>query len=136
MGAYFDAAAEAVEEALAAHDDPSDALVAAFAAQVGDAAEGMMQSPHAEELLSAKQGAIAKVLTDGHGRLVSAYEAWLSRSVAAGTVDAEAVGPDPRQTAVALVAALGGLKAGSVDLEGYRKARDRLGRLLGRGLAA
>jgi AcrR family transcriptional regulator len=135
VAAYLDAAADAVEAALAAHDDPADALIAAFAAQVGDAAEAMMQSPHAEELLSAKQGAVAEVQAEGHARLVSVYAAWLARSVAAGRIHAAAVGPDTRAAAVMLMAALDGLKAAPFDLGGYRNARVRLARLLGRGLA-
>jgi AcrR family transcriptional regulator len=135
MRAYFDAAADAVDEALAAHDDPSDALIAAFAAQVGDAAEGMMQSPHAEELLSVKQGTMAAVREKGHGRLVSVYASWLARSVASGTADAAVVGPDTSETAIALVAALDGLKSAPFDLGRYRRARDRLARILGLGLS-
>jgi AcrR family transcriptional regulator len=99
MGAYFDAAAEAVDEALAAHDDPSDALIAAFAAQVGDAAEGMMQSPHAEELLSAKQGTIAAVREKATGGSSRSMPGCPARCAGSGRCrrrepDAAVVGPD------------------------------------------
>jgi AcrR family transcriptional regulator len=135
MRAYFDAAADAVDEALAAHDDPSDALIAAFAAQVGDAAEGMMQSPHAEELLSVKQGRWPRC-----GRKATGVS---SRSMPRGLrgpwrreqPDAAVVGPDTSETAIALVAALDGLKSAPFDLGRYRRARDRLARILGLGLS-
>ena len=136
IAAYFDAATVAVTEALAAHADPSEALAAAFAAQVGDAAEGMLQSPHAEELLSAKHGAALTVLADGHERLVTAYADWLQRAADAGAIRLDAVQPDPRETAVTLIAALDGLKSAPLDLAGYRRARTRLGRVLGRGLSS
>ncbi len=134
MGAYFAAASAAVEEALAAHDDPVDALQAAFAAQVGDAAEGILQSPHAEELLMAKQGSVASIHAQGYERLVDVYARWVQRCVAAGTVDEKAVAPDPRETATTLIAALDGLKSAPFDLVAYRRARVRLAGLLGRGL--
>jgi AcrR family transcriptional regulator len=133
MGAYFATAAEAVAEALAAHADPSEALAAAFRAQVGDAAEGMLHSPHAEELLSAKQGAIGATQAEGYEGLVTIYADWLDRAADAGRV--RPLGSDAREVAATLIAALDGLKSAPLDLAGYRLARDRLARMLGRGLS-
>jgi AcrR family transcriptional regulator len=75
MRAYFDAAADAVDEALAAHDDPSDALIGGLPRlRSATRPKGMMHSPHAEELLSAKQGAIgATRCGERYEGLVSVY---------------------------------------------------------------
>jgi AcrR family transcriptional regulator len=134
MEAYFAAAAEAVAEALAAHDDPVEALTAAFEAQMGDAAEAMLRSPHADELLSAKHGAPREIAQEGYARLAEVYGDWLARALASGRVSGDAVGQDTRETAGAMLAALDGLKQAGLDWEGYLAARDRLARMFGRAL--
>ncbi len=132
MEAYFAAAAEAVSEALARHDDPGDALAAAFEAQMGDAAEMMMQSPHADELLSAKHGAARDTVKTGYARLAEVYGDWLAGELMAGRASPDAVGPRPHDTAAAMLAALDGLKQAGLDWPDYLEARARLARLFGR----
>jgi AcrR family transcriptional regulator len=134
MEAYFDAAAEAVREALGAHDDPAEALAAAFEAQMGDAAEMMLRSPHADELLSAKQGPAREIVKRGYARLSEVYGEWLAREGAQGRIASEAAGDDARATAAAMLASLDGLKQAGLDWQAYLDARARLARLFGRAL--
>ncbi|MCU4653663.1 TetR/AcrR family transcriptional regulator [Roseibacterium sp. SDUM158016] len=134
MEAYFAAAAEAVAEALASHDDPVEAIAAGFAAQMGDAAEMMMQSPHADELLSAKHGAGRDIVSRGQARLVQVYGDWLAGELMAGRVAVDAVGAHPHETAAAMLAAFDGLKQAGLDWPGLLAARDRLAQLFGRAL--
>ncbi|MGP1358553.1 TetR/AcrR family transcriptional regulator [Roseicyclus sp.] len=134
MEAYFAAAADAVAEALARQGDPVEALTAAFEAQMGDAAEMMHRSPHADELLSAKHGIARDLMADGYARLARVYGDWLVAGLAAGRIAPEAVGPDPQAAARAMLAALDGLKQAGLDWEDYLEARDRLARMFGRAL--
>ncbi|MDG4649950.1 helix-turn-helix domain containing protein [Roseibacterium sp. SDUM158017] len=136
MEAYFAAAADAVGEALAAHGDPARAIAAAFEAQMGDAAEMLLQSPHSDELLSAKTGAARDVVRAGYARLADVYGDWLAGAVVSGQVSADAVGSDPRATASAMLAALDGLKQAGLDWPSYLAARGRLARLFGRAFRA
>lgn len=134
MAGYFDAAAAAASEALAKHADPVDALLAAFAAQTGDAAERMMDSPHADELLSTHLAAPRDAVTDGHMRLVAVYADWLDRGVRSGRLSRAGVGDDPGAAAAAMLAAVAGLKQAGLRGAGHTAARDRLAVLFGRGL--
>lgn len=134
MQSYFQAAAAAAAEALAAHDDPADALRAAFEAQTGDAASDMMRSPHADELLSIKHAAAREVVGRGQARLAQVYADWLASGLVSGTISPLAVAGDPRETAGAILAALDGLKHEGLSWDAYLAARDRLAVLMGRGL--
>jgi len=134
MEAYYAAAAEAVAETLAAHDDPVAALRAAFAAQSGDAAERMMDSPHAEELFSAKMAGAGDVTRAGEANLAKAYATWLQDGVAAGQLSATSVGPDATLTAAAMLASVLGLKQAGLGAAGYVAARDRLAVMFGTSL--
>ncbi|GAA5065724.1 TetR/AcrR family transcriptional regulator [Roseibacterium beibuensis] len=134
MEACFTAASEAVADTLAQHDDPVEALTAAFAVQVGDAAEAMMRSPHAEELLSHKRGAAADIVAAGMRRLADVYGVWLASSVMAGRIAPEAIDGNPHRTATTILSALDGLKHEGLAWADYLDARDRLALLFGRAL--
>jgi AcrR family transcriptional regulator len=134
MAGYFEAAADAASEALALHDDPVDALQAGFAAQSGDAAERMMDSPHAEEMLATKLAAARDAVVAGETRLVAVYAEWLDHGVMADRLSRDAVGDDPAMTAAAMLAAVMGLKQAGLRGAGYTAARDRLAHLFGQGL--
>ncbi len=134
MVAYYDAAVDAVTEALAAHTDPVAALSAAFEAQVGDAAERMMDSPHGAELLAAKHSDMQALTLEGEARLAAVYGSWLSEGQTAGRLASEAVGEDPTETGATMVMAVYGLKTPATDLATYRARRARLAALFGRAL--
>jgi AcrR family transcriptional regulator len=136
MQGYYQAATSVVADTLAMHDDPVEALCAAFAAQVGDAAERMMDSPHAEELLSAKMVGAVEITRAGEARLAAAYAAWLRDGVARGRLSRDAVGPDPEVTAAVMLASVLGLKQAGLNGAGYAAARDRLAVMFGTGLRA
>ena len=134
MKAYFTAAAAAAEEALASHADPARALTAAFEAQMGDAGEALMKSPHADELLSHKNAIAAEVIRDGTEALVRVYAQWLERGVASGLVDPAAVAGSAERMARVMLAALDGTKAGGFDWDGYVAARRHLARIFARAI--
>ncbi len=134
MTAYFEAAAAAVAEALAAHDDPARALSAAFEAQIGDAAEGMMRSPHAAELLSDKQGQ-AEILKRGVDRIARVYAAWIDAGVLAGRIAPEAVAGNSLRMAKVMLAGFDGLAGLAGDWPAYVDARRHLARIYARALS-
>ncbi len=134
MVSYFAAAAGVVTDALASDPDPVAALKAAFDAQAGDAAERMMESPHAAEMLEVKHAKSQAVLMQAESKLVAAYADWLAQGVSNGTLSAEAVGDDPVQTATAIITAVFALKRPGVDAAGYAAGRARFAILFGRAL--
>lgn len=136
MLAYFKAAAAAVEEALAAHADPARALSAAFDAQIGDAAEAMMRSPHAEEFFADKHTILADIMADGVGALAHVYARWIDAGVQAGRIAPDAVAGNSLRMARVMLAGFDGLKGLAGDWPAYLDARRHLARIYARALAA
>ncbi len=136
MAAYFKAAAEAVEEALATDPDPARALAAAFDAQIGDAGEGLMRSAHADELLSDKNVKAGQVMEAGLAQLVQVYARWIDAGVLAGRINAEAVAGNAQRLAQVMLAGFDGLKGLRADWGAYTEARRHLARLYARALTA
>ncbi|MEJ6394126.1 helix-turn-helix domain-containing protein [Gymnodinialimonas sp. 2305UL16-5] len=134
MAAYFEASAQAAAEALAREDDPARALSAAFAAQLGDAGEGLMRSPHFEEMMAIKHAVTAEILREGHAKLVQVYAKWLEAGVQTGRIDPAAVAGSAERTARVMLAGLDGMKSGGFDWDGYLAARKHLARIFARSL--
>lgn len=134
MEGYFAAAADVAADALAQADDPVEALKAAFHAQAGDATDRMMDSPHADEMLSAKHGKAHDVMAAGEARLAQVYTDWLSRGAKGGWLSAKAVGDDPAKTGALILNSVFAIKNTGVDAAGYSAARERLAELFGRAL--
>jgi AcrR family transcriptional regulator len=132
MRAYFKAAADAVGEALAAHADPARALTAAFEAQIGDAAEAMMRSAHAAELLAGKHADLA----EGVDMLAHVYARWIDAGVQAGWVKPDAVAGNSLRMARVMLAGFDGLKGLAGDWPAYVDARRHLARIYARALTA
>lgn len=135
MEGYFAAAARAVEEALAASPDPTKALSAAFEAQIGDAAEGLMRSAHAAELLSDTQVKSATIIKDGTQALAQVYARWIDQGVLAGRIAPDAVAGSSLRMAQVMLAGFDGLKGLSGDWSAYVDARRHLARIYARALA-
>ena len=134
MAAYYAAAAEAAGEALAANEDVAKSLIAAFDAQLGDAGERLMCSPHAEEMMSMKHKA-ADVIMEGHRNLALVYARWLEKGVQTGKVDPVAVAGSAERTAQVMLSALDGMKLGSQDWDSYIAARRHLARIFARAIS-
>lgn len=134
MGAYFAAAIEAVEEVLAGEMDVARALDAAFDAQIGDAAEALIRSPHAEELLSDKHAKAGVIVAQGTKALARVYARWLAEGAQTGRISPDIIAGNSERTALVMMAALDGLKGMAQDWPAYLDARKRLARLFGRAL--
>ncbi len=134
MGAYFAAAIEAVEEVLAGQMDAARTLDAAFAAQIGDAAEALIRSPHAEELLSDKHAKAGVIVEQGTMALARVYARWLAEGAQTGRISSDIIAGNSERTALVMMAALDGLKGLAEDWPAYIDARKRLARLFGRAL--
>lgn len=135
MAAYFTAVAQAVEAALAAHNDPARALTAAFEAQIGDAAEAMMRSGHGVELLSDTQTKSAAPLEEGNAKLATVYAHWIDAGVLAGRIAPEAVAGNSLRMAHVMLAGFDGLKSLAPDWSAYMDARRHLARIYARALS-
>lgn len=134
MAGYFQAAAQAVEEALAAEPDPARALTAAFEAQIGDAAEGLMRSAHAGELLSDTHAKSAPIMAEGREAIAKAYARWIDQGVLAGRIAPDAVAGSSMRMAQVMLAGFDGLKHLSGDWPAYVDARRHLARIFARAL--
>ncbi|ABD56216.1 TetR/AcrR family transcriptional regulator [Jannaschia sp. CCS1] len=135
MAGYFAAAAEAVEEALASDPDPARALSAAFEAQIGDAAEGLMRSAHAPELFSDTHAKAAAIMAEGTLTLAQIYARWIDQGVLAGRIAPDAVAGSSLRMAQVMLAGFDGLKGLSGDWPAYLDARRHLARIYARALA-
>jgi Transcriptional regulator len=134
MARYFAAAAGVVTEVLSGAGDPETALAAAFEAQMADIAEAVMASPHAEEMMSAKQGAAQDVVAAGEAALAGAYAAWLRDGAAAGRLSKQAVGPQPDTTAALILMAVFAVEKSGGEPAVRAAGRRHLARLFGRAL--
>ncbi|MEM7721303.1 MAG: helix-turn-helix domain-containing protein [Pseudomonadota bacterium] len=134
MESYFAAAADVAADALARETDPVAALRAAFHAQAGEATDRMMDSPHVDEMLSAKHGTAHDVMAAGEARLAQVYIEWLSRGAKEGWLSAKAVGDNPAETGALILNSVFAIKNTGVDAAGYSVARERLAELFGRAL--
>ena len=134
MRGYFRAATQAVEQALASDPDPARALTTAFEAQIGDAGEGLMRSPHAAELLSLTHVTSAPIMAEGGLELARVYARWIDAGVLAGRIAPEAVAGNSLRMAQVMLAGFDGLKGLSGDWPAYVDARRHLARIYARAL--
>lgn len=135
MAAYFAMQAEDVSGALAAHDDPTRALIAAFEAQLGDAEEAMLRSPNGAEVRTVGTPATAAILVDGQAALVRVYARWLDENAVAGRIAPEALAGNSARTARIMLAGLEGLAGLSGDWPAYLDARRHLAQFQARALS-
>jgi AcrR family transcriptional regulator len=132
---HFTRSEKAVAQVLAAEGPPAETLLSAFHAIDGEAVEAMMNSPHADEILSADTPFNQAEVQQAHARITTHIGNWISRGVAEGRLSLAGLGASADEIAATIMAAKYGIKVFSSDFATYRAAQARLAAVFARALA-
>ncbi len=127
---YFETAIRDVARALNGDDAVETLLSQAFAAKAGDFMRPLLDSPHGAEMLDIKQSDARDIVETGMAKIEAVFADWLAREAAAGRIHLDGA---PMDEAQVLLSALNGIKEPPFDR--FVQRRDRLARVLGRGLS-
>ena len=128
---YYDQAAEQVALALGSAGSTAEILAAAFRAQIGEAIEAMLNSPHGMELLDTGAATASDIKETGESRLCGLYADWLRARSEAGQI--RLPGPSD-QVAATITTALKGLKTAGTDFATLKSRLAVLSALIAEGL--
>lgn len=132
---HFARSETAVAKALAIKATPADTLLAAIRAIDGEAVEVMMNSPHADEILSANTPFNQAEVQDSHSRITASIAGWITEGVVAGRLTLEGLGATADEVAAMLMSAKFGMKSCSKDFAAYQAAVTRLAAVFGKALS-
>ncbi len=133
---HFERSEKAVAQVLATPGPAAERLLAAFHAIDGDAVEAMLNSPHADEILSANTTFTQPAVEDAHARITGHLADWISRGVAQGQLSLAGLNASAEEIAATLMATKFGIKACARDFPDYRAAQSRLAAVFGKALSA
>ncbi|WP_431301094.1 TetR family transcriptional regulator [Tabrizicola sp. BL-A-41-H6] len=132
---HFERSEKAVLKVLATAGDTVDTLLATFHAIDGDAMEAMMNSPHADEILSADTPFTQPAVQEAHTRITGHIARWIEAGVADGRLSLEGLGASADEVAATIMATKFGVKATSKDFAAYRAAEARVAAIFGKALS-
>lgn len=132
---HFQRSERAVARVLAVTAPPTETLLAAMQAIDGEAVEAMLNSPHADEILSASQPFDQSAVQEAHARITGHIARWIAEGVASGRLSLAGLGASPDEIAATLMAAKFGIKAHARDFAAYRTAQRQLAAIYGKALA-
>jgi AcrR family transcriptional regulator len=134
--AHFERSEAEVARVLARPGTAAEVLLAAFHAIDGEAVEAMLNSPHADEILSAKEPFSQTAVSEAHARITRHIARWIAAGVAEGRLSLAGLGPaTPDDVATMLMAAKYGIKSFARDFADYRAAEARVAAIFGKALA-
>lgn len=133
---HFERSEKAVAQVLTEPGTPTDTLLAVFHAIDGDAVEVMLNSPHADEMLSANSPFSQAAVQEAQARITGHIANWIAAGVAEGRLNLQGLAAAPADIADTIMAAKFGIKAFAKDFAGYRAAEARLAALFGKALSA
>ncbi|WP_189412577.1 TetR/AcrR family transcriptional regulator [Neogemmobacter tilapiae] len=131
---HFTRAERTVARVLANPGEPAATLLAVFHAIDGDAVEAMLNSPHADEILSADTPFSQTEVQQAYGRIAGHIARWIAEGVAAGRLNLDGLDASPEQVVSTILAAKFGIKSFSKDFAAYRAAEARVARIFGKAL--
>lgn len=132
---HFQQAEQAVARVLAVPGPAAQTLQAVFQAIDGEAVEAMLNSPHADEILSTHQPFAQGEVQEAHARITRHIADWIAAGVEEGRLSLAGLGASASEVAGLLMAAKYGIKAASADFAAYRAAQARLASVFGQALA-
>jgi AcrR family transcriptional regulator len=132
---HFAQAEQAVSLVLAAGAGPEKTLLGVLHAIDGDAAEAMLNSPHADEILTAESGFDQDEVQQAHARITAKLAHWIAAGVSDGHLDLGGLGGSAAEVAEAFMACKYGLKAHSKDFAAYRRAEEVLASIYAKALS-
>jgi AcrR family transcriptional regulator len=132
---HFERSEKAVAQVLATPGPAAERLLAAFHAIDGDAVEAMLNSPHADEILSANTPFTQPAVEEAHARITGHLADWIRRGVAEGQLSLAGLNASAEEIAAALMATKFGIKAFARDFADYRAAQARVAAVFGKALS-
>lgn len=131
---HFERSERAVAQALTEPGTAAEVLLAAFHAIDGEVVEAMLNSPHADEILSANAPFSQAAVVDAHNRITRHLAKWIASGVAEGRLSLQELGGTADEIAATIMATKHGIKAFAKDFADYRAAQARLAALMGKAL--
>jgi AcrR family transcriptional regulator len=131
---HFERSEKAVATVLSGGGSPAETLLAAFHAIDGDAVEAMLNSPHADEILSTDTPFNQTEVQQAYARITGHIARWIAKGVADGRLTLEGLGATAEDIASIIMAAKYGIKTSSRDFAAYRAAEARLAAVFGKAL--
>ena len=113
---------------------PAETLLAVFHAFDGEAVEAMLNSPHADEILSADGHFNQDEVLKAEARITALLAGWIEAGLSAGRLTLSGLGGTAAEVAATILAAKYGIKAASRDFTSYRSAEARLAAMFGKAL--
>jgi AcrR family transcriptional regulator len=133
---HFERSEKAVAQVIATPGAPAETLLAVFHAIDGDAVEAMLNSPHADEILSENSPFSQAAVQEAQARITDHIAGWIETGVAEGRMHLQGFSATPREIADTIMAAKFGIKAFAKGFADYRAAEARLAALIGKALSA
>lgn len=132
---HFERSEKAVESVLAKPGPVADVLLAAFHAIDGEAVEAMLNSPHADEILSANGPFSQAAVVEAHARITRHIAGWIELGVAEGRYSLDGLNATADDLAATVMATKFGIKAFAKDFASYRAAQLRVASIFGKALS-
>lgn len=133
---HFERSEKAVERVLARPGPAAEILLAAFHAIDGDAVEAMLNSPHADEILSANTPFAQPAVEAAYARITGHLADWIRQGVAEGSLTLVGLNATADEIARTVMATKFGIKAFARDFADYRAAQARVAAIFGKALSA
>lgn len=132
---HFERSEKAVARVLSKSGTAAEVLLAAFHAIDGEAVEAMLNSPHADEILSANTPFTQPAVAEAHARITAHLADWITKGVADGKLSLAGLSANPEDIARTLMAAKFGIKTFARDFADYRTAQARVAAVFGKALS-
>lgn len=132
---HFERSEKAVERVLAEPGPAADVLLAAFHAIDGEAVEAMLNSPHADEILSANGPFSQAAVVEAHARITRHIARWIEVGMAEGRYSLDGLNATADDFAATVMATKFGIKAFAKDFASYRAAQVRVASIFGKALS-
>lgn len=132
---HFKRSEKAVAKVLGEPRSASETLLAAFHAIDGDAVEAMLNSPHADEMLSLGSAFSQEAVQEAHRRITGLIATWIATGVADGRLSLSDLGVTPEDVARLVMATKFGIKTFAKDFADYRALEAQVADVFGKALA-
>jgi AcrR family transcriptional regulator len=132
---HFQRSEKAVAKVLKEPGTAAETLLATFHAIDGDAVEAMLNSPHADEMLTSGSAFSQTVVQDAHTRITGLIAAWIETGVTEGRMSLTGLGATADDIARSVMATKFGIKAFAKDFADYRALEAQIAAVFGKALA-
>jgi AcrR family transcriptional regulator len=132
---HFERSEKAVGQVLADPGPAAQVLLSVFHAIDGEAVEAMLNSPHADEILSANGPFSQAAVVEAHARITGHIARWIDKGVVDGRFSLDGLNATADDFAATVMATKFGIKAFAKDFADYRAAQARVAAIFGKALS-